>query len=140
MKKRIDAEAKNDRATVGMRGEARAAWHYRLRGYRIREMNYRASHEEIDIIAENRHSVAFIEVKTRLSPKGEAPRFSPASAVNREKQRHLFAAARAYLLENGIDKAIRFDIAEVYGIRREDGSFRFTKIHVIRDAFHVADH
>ena len=69
---------------------------------------------EIDIIAENEARILFVEVKSRqVSP--DALRYGrPSAAVTWDKQRRIISAARAYLTAHPTDKAIRFDVAEVY--------------------------
>ncbi len=126
-----------DTASIGRRGENRVAWHYRLRGYRILARNFRASHDEIDLIAENRSTLVFIEVKTRVAPTGESLRHAPADAVDAAKIMHLSQAARSYVLEHQVKKPFRFDIAEVYGIRKGNGSVRISRIQIKKNAFHA---
>ncbi len=125
----------HDTASVGKLGENRVKWHYRLRGYRILEQNYRASHDEIDLVAENRKTVVFVEVKTRTVKEGQSLRHAPAEAVDKRKILHLSQAARSYLLSHQIEKPFRFDIAEVYGIRKDDGSLRIIRIRIHKNAF-----
>ena len=50
---------------IGDFGEQRAVNYLRLRGYTVKERNYRAGHYEIDIIAQRWNEIAFVEVKTR---------------------------------------------------------------------------
>jgi len=52
---------------LGRRGERRAAWFYRLRGYRIVERNLRMRGGEIDLIVRRGGLLVFVEVKTRQS-------------------------------------------------------------------------
>ena len=53
-------------ATVGKAGENFVAQYLKSRGYIIIKRNWRDSRfGEIDIVAENRECVAFVEVKTR---------------------------------------------------------------------------
>ena len=73
-----------------------------------------AKNKEIDIIAENKDTVVFAEVKTRTENvfvKGE-PR--PASAVTPDKQRSIIRAAKYYIATQKINKRIRFDVIEVF--------------------------
>ena len=50
---------------IGDRGEALAARELKKHGYRILAKNFRSAHGEIDIIAEDRDVLVFVEVKTR---------------------------------------------------------------------------
>ena len=129
------ADAFPDTHTVGRLGEKRVGRYYRLRGYRIREFNFRASHDEIDLVAENHRTLVFVEVKTRLLCKGERLLKPPAAAVDAEKKRHLLQAARAYLVTHDLKKTVRFDIAEVYGRRAPNGKIKISRISVIKNAF-----
>ena len=60
MKERLRARAR------GRWAEIRAALFLRLKGYRIRERNWRSPAGEIDLIARRRHMIAFIEVKHQI--------------------------------------------------------------------------
>jgi putative endonuclease len=75
------------------RGERRALWHYRLRGYRILGTNVRAGRNEIDLIVRRGRDLTFVEVKERAgSGFGGA-----VGSVGREKRRRVRQAARAWL-------------------------------------------
>src|SRR5205809_6641768 len=52
---------------LGRLGEERAAWFYRIRGYRIVSRNVRFRSGEIDIVAQRGRMVVIAEVKTRQS-------------------------------------------------------------------------
>lgn len=59
----------------GEKGESIAERHLKKRGYKILEKNYRTKVGEIDIIAKEKNTIVFVEVKTRRSwqfgnPKG----------------------------------------------------------------------
>ncbi|MBO5670605.1 MAG: YraN family protein [Clostridia bacterium] len=74
---------------------------------------------EIDIIAENEARILFVEVKSRQVNPGAAHYGRPAAAVTWDKQKRIISAARAYLNAHPTDKAIRFDVAEVF-LTRDD--------------------
>ncbi len=95
---------------IGNIGEKYTARYLRRRGYRIRERNMRNFHSEIDIIAENKEYIVFVEVKTRTV--GQL--FPPRAAVNSEKRRKIILASRTYMRYKNIKKTPRYDIAEVY--------------------------
>lgn len=99
---------------IGRFGEDAAARYLKKKGFRILKRNFRASHNEIDIIAENKDTLVFVEVKTRTSAPTGAEFGTPAEAVTYSKQKRTIAAARAYLCKSGYDKQIRFDVIEVY--------------------------
>lgn len=102
--------------TVGERGENEAVSYFKRQGYKILERNYRYSHYEIDFIAKNKEYLVFAEVKARScrSPD-DMPYGRPSSAVNKEKQRFLIYAAKAYLRQHpNITKKPRLDVIEIY--------------------------
>lgn len=113
-----------NKAQVGKRGEQAAARYLKRRGYQVLERNLHISHEEIDIIAVDRHCIAFVEVKTRIGRPENADRYSaPASAVTYQKQQHLLRAANAYLSKNTYSLQPRMDIIEIYLTPDNDLSF-----------------
>ncbi|MCX8037426.1 MAG: YraN family protein [Candidatus Sumerlaeia bacterium] len=81
------------RKKTGETGEEIAARLLWKKGFRIIERNYRCEVGEIDVIAEDRGVVVFVEVKTRKSPAGGAPE----EAVDRDKRRRILRAAEWYL-------------------------------------------
>ncbi|MDD6316939.1 MAG: YraN family protein [Clostridia bacterium] len=108
---------------VGRYGEEIAAGFLRKKGYTILASGYRGPVGEIDLIAQQGDTVAFVEVKTRRSG-----RYLPAStAVGTEKQRRIRATADAWITEYQSRCQFRFDIIEVY---TEDKTIRH-----IRNAF-----
>ena len=105
-----------DTKLLGRWGEELAAAHLKSRGYKITGLNYRCRMGEIDVIAEKRTYLAFVEVKLRKNDGYGRP----AEAVTRSKQEKLRAAAELYLTEHPTARQPRFDVAEVYapqGIR-----------------------
>jgi len=103
----------NSNARTGEWGEEAAARHLRKQGYEIIERRARPSRRgEIDIVAVDGSTLAFVEVKTRASEHYGAP----LSAVGREKRRALNKAAIRYLQKAKWPKlAYRFDVVEVVG-------------------------
>ena len=95
---------------LGRWGEQQVAEDLRRKGWRIVAQNYRCRMGEIDIIAENRTYLAFVEVKLRKNDSYGRP----AEAVTRSKQEKLRAAAELYLTEHPTTRQPRFDVAEVY--------------------------
>lgn len=112
----------------GKIGEKSVCKYLRKNGYKIIETNMRNRYSEIDIIAENKQFIAFVEVKSRT---GES-QYRPADAVNVQKQRKIMLAARYYLsMDNRTSKQPRFDVAEV--IISEKG--KVESINYIENAF-----
>jgi putative endonuclease len=61
MRDRRAAEAR------GREGESRAAWYFRLRGWRILDRRVRTPVGEVDLVAKRGKLIAFVEVKTRAT-------------------------------------------------------------------------
>ena len=91
--------------------EARAARHYRLRGYRILGRNVWTGGYELDLIARRGRRVVFCEVKGKTG----AGFGDPLEMVDEEKLRRLHRAAECWLAANpaclGLD--YRFDVVAV---------------------------
>jgi len=83
----------------GSRYEQAAASFLRRQGFRIIHRNYRTRWGEIDIIAEKKGTVHFIEVKGRTKNAW----FSPEEAVRRTQLRRIYRCAQAYCAEHGLE-------------------------------------
>jgi len=122
---------------IGDFGERMAVRYLRLRGYTIKERNWRSGHMEIDIIAANLSTIAFVEVKTRTYTQETiqtAP--PPGSAVKSEKQRLTRHAAKDYLWQKPTKKQPRMDVIEVWLVRDEiTGKTKVSKINHIKAAY-----
>ena len=67
---------------------------------------------EIDLVGYDGETLAFVEVKTRTSPRDEFG--SPEDAVTTEKQRHLSRMARQFLREyHRVGVPFRFDVLAI---------------------------
>ncbi|MCX8116706.1 MAG: YraN family protein [Desulfobacterota bacterium] len=99
-----------EKKALGAKGEEIALRFLKKRGYRILERNYVCKMGEIDLIAKEKDTLAFVEVKTRRSS-----RFGPPEeAVDRRKQEQLSRAALFYLKERGLEQEkARFDVVAV---------------------------
>ncbi len=97
-------------ASLGERGELLAAKHLRRNGYRILERNTKLGAYEIDIIAREGDTIAFVEVKTR---QGD-PYADPEANITPTKMRHLRRAAGIYLAHHdNPEYYYRFDVVTV---------------------------
>ncbi|TRZ52210.1 MAG: YraN family protein [Dehalococcoidia bacterium] len=81
------------RKELGDIGEELARKFLKKKGYRIRETNFRCREGEIDIIAEQKGYLVFIEVRTKTSSSFGSPEESVTSA----KKEKLIASALAYM-------------------------------------------
>ena len=120
---------------VGNIGERATCSYLKRRKYKIRQKNYVASGHEIDIIAENKEYVVFVEVKTRTAGHESIKESRPAASVTPEKQRSIISAARSYAASLNTSKKYRFDVAEV--IISEDKEI--LSINYIESAFTLTD-
>ena len=94
----------------GAGGEMMATSFLEDKNYKILEMNYSNVVGEIDIIAQNKKVIVFVEVKRRASNKYGRP----AEAVDARKQRKIRKMAEMYLASKGKDLAdVRFDVVEI---------------------------
>ena len=94
----------------GAGGEMMAASFLEDKKYKILEMNYSNVVGEIDIIAEKKKVIVFVEVKRRASNKYGRP----AEAVDARKQRKIRKVAEMYLAEKHKELAdVRFDVVEI---------------------------
>jgi len=98
------------RSQKGRHGEDLAAQYLARHGYRIIQQNYLASCGEVDIIAQEKDTLVFVEVKTR-----SGLRFgSPAAAVTHRKQQQISRTALVYLSQQRLlNKPARFDVVAV---------------------------
>lgn len=114
---------------LGRRGERRAAWFYRLRGYRILERNARLPAGEIDLVVKRGATIVIAEVKTRQTRvAGEGH-----EAVNRAKRERMIELGDQYAARHP-EAQLRYDILSLYWT-----GWRFVVTH-FPDAFRpVAD-
>lgn len=99
------------RKDIGNIGEDLATIYLEHQGYKIIERNFMCNLGEIDIIAQDKDEIVFIEVKTRkILSYG-----NPVDSVNEPKQKHIYRSAEYYLLINDrLDDFTRLDVIEVY--------------------------
>ena len=102
------------RRKTGNVGEDLAVKYLRKKRYKIIVRNYVGANSEIDVIAENKTTLSFVEVKTRTLGYENPKESRPAAAVTPEKQRKIISAAKYYLGANPTDKRVSLDIIEVY--------------------------
>lgn len=95
-------------------GEKYAAWYLKQQGYSLLEQNYYLPYAEIDIIAQQRDTMVFVEVKHRSSLRYGRP----GEFVTSAKQQKIRRAAQQYIQSHNIDYreyTFRFDVIEVIG-------------------------
>ena len=118
-----------ERQDLGAFGEDLALKKIKRLGYKCIARNYRCPLGEIDIIAKEKDSLVFIEIKTR---RGRTTGYAK-EAINSRKKRQLSKVALTYMKSNNCcDVKSRFDVVV---ISLKDGR---QEIEVIQNAFDVA--
>lgn len=117
----------NNTHTAGSHYEDMAAAYLTAAGMTILKRNFRCRFGEIDIIASDRGTVVFVEVKYRSGRKAG----DPLEAVGIRKQQKIIATAMYYISSagRGFYASYRFDVIGIRG----DGS-----IEHIRNAFGIS--
>ena len=117
---------RREKKELGKRGEELALRFLKRSGYKIIERNYVCKMGEMDIIAQEKDTLVFVEVKTRTSMAFGPPQL----AVNPTKQMQLSKVALNFLKEKKReDVKARFDVVAI--VLRPTGE----EIELIRDAF-----
>ena len=119
----------NRQQQFGKQSERLAAEFLKRTGYRILETNYRSKLGEIDIIAREKGTIVFVEVKARNTSRFGSPKF----AVTPAKQRKISMVALQYLKSTRqMDNRARFDVVAVISNRDEP------QIAIVKNAFELA--
>lgn len=115
----------SDRRLLAKEGEQAAVAFLKSKQFVIRETNFRCAGGEIDIIAEDKEILVFIEVKTRSNEKFGLPE----EAVDSHKQKKLIYLASYYLQKEHLhQKYCRFDVIAI-----------IIKNHIIERIEHLID-
>ena len=87
------------------------------KGYKILATNYTNKIGEIDIIAQDKDYIVFVEVKARASQAFG----HPLDAIDERKQQKIHAVASLYLVEKRkYGKPCRFDAISILGIENPE--------------------
>lgn len=114
---------------LGLLGEEAAARFLKKQKFKILVSRYRCRFGEIDLVARDRDTLVFVEVKTRSS----ADYGDPYEAVTLEKQKHMSKVALDYARKiRNPEVPMRFDIVEVIMKDRPECTH-------YRDAFPLSD-
>jgi putative endonuclease len=115
-RRELQQDSRTTTQAVGRAGEAIALKYLCRKKYTILETRFRFARGEIDIIARDRKTLVFIEVKMRMGKAFGRPEESVTSG----KQRQIRKVAEGYLLKHRPgDVDCRFD---VISIRSQDGA------------------
>ena len=116
-----------DRLGLGRSGEEAAVRFLKQRGFKIVERGFRWLRGEIDIIAYDRATLVFVEVKTRA----DRTFGFPEESVTPAKQSQIRKIAQGYLVRHRLEETpCRFDVISV----TIEGDRHFTIRH-LEDAF-----
>ena len=120
-----------DSRELGIKGEKRAGRFLKRKGYKIIQRNYSCKLGEIDIIARQKDTIVFVEVKTRQTEEFGAPQY----AITAAKRNHISKVALCYIREKELMRqSCRFDVVAV---TFSPGS-RKPKIEHIENAFELS--
>lgn len=117
----------------GAGGEILAARFLRDKGYTLLAGNYHTRFGEIDIIAQNKHYIVFVEVKAR----SEDALYVPREAVTAAKQNKIIRSAALFLKEHPCKLQPRFDVIEV--ITAKDAPMQIVELNHLMAAYETGD-
>lgn len=110
---------------LGTKGEGIAAAYLKMKGYKILERQFSIRFGEVDIIAEKKGTIVFVEVKTRKNNDYGAP----SEAVTYTKQKRIIQCAKVYM-QRYPDSDARFDVIEII-----TGGCKIVSVNHIENAF-----
>ena len=116
---------------IGRIGENIAASYLQNQNYKIVTRNYRSAHGEIDIIAVNKETLVFIEVKSR-TPASFHKYGSGKYAIDTYKRTAFLSAVKTYLYRYPSKKSKRIDVIEV---TFNNSALTEYQIHHFKNAF-----
>lgn len=116
------------RQEAGRSAEEAAVCFLKQQGYRIIQRNYRSRLGEVDVVARDKDTWCFIEVKSRASSRYGLPQ----EAVTLRKQLQIAKAALTFLKDHDLcSQKARFDVVSVEGIPPE------AQVQLIKNAFEL---
>jgi putative endonuclease len=119
----------NQRQTYGRESESIAVKQLKKQGYKIVEQNYRSKLGEIDIIAKDKKTLVFVEVKARRSDRYGSPKW----AITPKKKRQMSKVALYYLkVTKQTNVKARFDVVTIRSLENKP------QIDIIKNAFELA--
>lgn len=113
MMKRTPETKRQHNEKIGRRAETIAALYYRLCGYKILAMRYRAPGGEIDLVAKRGRLIAFVEVKSRASLDAAIEAVTPQTSRRIASAADMFIAHSPHFAEFDM----RYDIFALAGWR-----------------------
>ena len=121
--------ALNRRQIFGRESESIAVKYLKKQGYKILEQNYRTKLGEIDVIAKDKNTLVFVEIKARRSDRYGNPKW----AITPKKKRQMSKVALYYLkVTRQMDVKARFDVVTVRSMENKP------QMDIIKNAFELA--
>jgi putative endonuclease len=122
-----------DRQEVGKLGEEAARKFLKKRGYRIRETGFRCRHGEIDIIAQKKDYLVFVEVRTKTNLEFG----TPEESITQSKKERFIASALTYTsTQQNIPSLWRIDVVAI----ELDDKGKTSRIEHIENAIEQVSH
>lgn len=118
-----------DKKLLGRWGEEQAAAFLKKKKYKIVGINYTCRFGEIDVIAQSREYIVFVEVKLRKNDDFAKAR----EFVTPAKQEKVRTAAQMWLGANDCALQPRFDVIEIYAPEGE--KTKTLRVNHIENAF-----
>jgi putative endonuclease len=122
---------KDTKRHAGERGEEVAVRYLQKKGYKVLARNYRSPFGELDIIAKDKDTLVFVEVRTG----GRGRIHEPEETIGPKKQQRIIRTALVYLKEYNLEDQMpaRFDVVAV-----EEDEKRPNVRHIL-DAFEIQE-
>jgi putative endonuclease len=122
-----------NRQEVGKLGEKAAQKFLKKRGYRICETGFRCCHGEIDIVAQKKDCLVFVEVRT----KSNLDFGTPEESITQAKKERLIASALTYTTTHqNIPSLWRIDVVAI----ELDDKGKPRRIELIENAIDQVSH
>ncbi|HHV41120.1 MAG: YraN family protein [Bacteroidales bacterium] len=122
--------AKTNRLQTGKKGEDFAKRYFIQNGFEILHTNWRVGHKELDIIAMKAEKIHFVEVRSSAK-QGFIP---PEQTVDKNKQKKILEAARAYMIKYKITAEAQFDVVGIV-FNKDRGGRQTCRLEYIPNAF-----
>ncbi|RUM49688.1 MAG: YraN family protein [Hydrogenothermus sp.] len=95
---------------IGIQKENLAVNYLKNKGYKIIKQNFYTKYGEIDIIAKNKDTLVFVEVRSKSYNKFG----NPEETIDKTKQRKIINTAKVFLKNYNLDfEEIRFDVIAI---------------------------
>jgi len=122
-----------DRQEVGKLGEEAARKFLKKRGYRIRETGFRCRHGEIDIVAQKKDYLVFVEVRTKTNLEFG----TPEESITQAKKEKLITSALTYTTTHqNLPSLWRIDVVAI----ELDEKGKTKRIEIIENAIEQVSH